>query len=521
MDIPTTKQSAIEAIDVLLKPNNPVDALRVSQTGRVYRAHALTVLFERAGDAVSRLFSKAPQPRNREASAREAVLSILTRDVLLLNGSTNSHETQRLRQLLNHISTPSPTDRGWRDRLYQEISRLHESEKTRALARALTKLEFYGRPVNAPLFRQMRDPLATKASHADALKSALRSHLIAGLGMPAERAQNASENIYWAMTNFDCDFKEALDIASRAGRMVNQKECPLQRDTAMSLAWMQVKHGMPLEEAKAIMDSVDQRIQELCPEGWPDAWEARPDGSRRLKDSRAFGEAFVSYLKDSSEEGEIVAAAGLSSEFLTDAGRSHFRFGRGPAAVMVDTDKQQAIKALTDYVPDAKVRETLSRCLFQSGSNGLLSSMHALKTWSDTYLCITSFNPANEKANTNPFSQMWIDTGEEGKIRVGYSLYANHFCLSPLGSAQQVKINSRYDSNEAASIARHTGRIRAVVEFDVEQLRQGVIEPQLVRDPEVQLIIEPDRIRTMQALLNQLLQQRRQGEGQRRPAPST
>lgn len=521
MSIPTTKQSAIEAISVLLTSDKGTEALRVSQTGRVYEAHALTLLFERAGNAIGRAINLPSPPTQREATAREAVLSLLTRDVGLINGGIGSDDTPRLHQLLTHISTPSQPGESWRNRLSREIDVLNDSEKTRALAKALSKLEFYASPVNAPLFRQMRDALSNKTPHADALKSALRSHLVTWLDMPAERAQNASENIHWAMTNFGCDFKEALDIACCAGRMVNKKECPIQRDTAMSLAWMRVKHEVSLKEAKAIMTAVDQRILELCPEGWPDKWEAMPDGSRRLKDSGAFGETFLSYLKDSYSEGKIDASEGLSSKYLDDAGRSRFRFGRGPTAVAVNLDKQQAVKALTDCVPDAALRQTLSRCLFQSGLNGLLSGTNELKTQDGSDLWITSIDPDNEKAKTNPFTQMWIDTGEDSKIRVGYSLYANHFCLSPPSSDQMVKINSRYDSNEAASVARHTGRIRVLVEFDVEQLRQGVIEPRLVRDPEVQLIIEPDRARVAQALFKQLTQQRRQTEGNPRPAPPT
>lgn len=520
MSIPTTKQSAIEAISVLLTSDKRTEALRVSQTGRVYEAHALTLLFERAGNAICQAINFPSPPAQREATAREAVLRILTRDVRLIKGGIDSDDTSRLQQVLNHISTPSPTGESWRDRLSKEIAVLNDSEKTRALAKALSKLEFYASPVNAPLFRQMRDALSNKTPHADALKSALRSHLVTWLDMSAERAQNASENIHWAMTNFDCDFKEALDIACCAGRMVDQKECLMQRDTAMSLAWMRVKHRLPLADAKAIMDAVDQRIFELHPEGWPAKWEAMPDGSRRLKDSQAFGEEFLCSLKESSSEGEIDAAEGLSSKYLGDAGRMRFRFGRGPTAVVVDLDKQKAIKALTDYVPDAEVRRTLSRCLFQNGLNGLLSSMNALKTQGGRGFWIDSIDPDNQKAETKSFRRLWIDTGENGKIRVDYGLYANHFCLSPPDSDQKVKINSRYDSNKAASVVRHTGRLRVLVEFDVEQLRQGLIEPRLVRDPEVQLVIEPNRAKAVQALFEPLFKQLRQTGANPGPAPS-
>ena len=80
-------------------------------------------------------------------------------------------------------------------------------------------------------------------------------------------------------------------------------------------------------------------------------------------------------------------------------------------------------------------------------------------------------------------------------------MYFKHFTLQDLDQGRNVQINGRFNSSTSATETDHTARASAVVEFDPEQLREGIIEPQLVREPELRLTIEPDIDRTSLEIL--------------------
>ncbi len=609
MNIPTTKQSAIEAMEVLLTATDPADTLRVSESGRVYAANAVAVLFSRAHSAVLQLLGRTGTNVDWQGKARQAVLDMLKRDVELVSGTVSSSDQDRLEELLTDISTPkegSP-QANLRSRLPGKIAALKAHSDTSKLASTLEKLEFFSRPVNTPLLPHLRLHMKGGASLSESLKAGLQSHLVNGLGLSAETAKNASDNIHWAMTNFGCDFKEALDIACCAGDMVRQNECEKQRDTAMSLGLLRVRHGASLAQARTIFHQVrqsekspnelrsqinlmltcnigfdeadaivslaesiakaedlngvsaaqlqeiawlrlhhdlspeeailaslaagplsdnraprrdawqpdpkthvsslvDQRIAQLSPAGWPEQWESMPDGSRRLTDLSGFKSEYLDFLKDSYKEGDIDTAQGLSTKFLEDAGRTHFRFGTGRDAISVDTDKQKAIDTLTAVIPDPAIRQSLSRCLFQGGANGLIAAMSlSLKVSGDQDFSILAHDPDNDNAKTQPATWISIHMAEEGKIRVGYVMYINHFCLYDSRSGTQLKINSRFNSDKAPSKTDHTAVATGLVEFDVEELRQGLVNPVFVRDPELRLTIEPDRTSIMRKMNEELM----------------
>jgi hypothetical protein len=511
--IPTTKQSAVEAMGVLLTATAPAETLRVSESGRVYRAHAAVVMFSRAHSAFLQLIGKAGkagEPADRMAKARQAVQMTLARDVGLMSNAAGAADKKLLDDLLTKISVPrgETSQVAWRTRLSAEIARLHGSEDTKALASALEKLEQFSRPVNAPLLRHMRPHLEGGANIPASLKAALQSHLVNGLGLSAGKARNASENIHWAMTNFGCDFREAFDIACRAGDMVQQKQCKGQHDPAMLLALICVRHGRSVEQANAVLDKFDRLIAEAMPKGWPDEWEPLPDGSRRLVNVDDFRQSYLSFLRDSLNEGRIDPASGLSTTFLRDAGRTHFRFGTGPDAVQTDLNRDQAVAALTEFAPDPAIRASLSRCLSQGGQNGCKGSMARSLATNDTpFFYILELEP---DADSNPgaglsTSAISVQLTDDEKIRVGYATYMKHFRLEHPATGALMKINSRHDSRTPASATDHTAVARAVVEFGVEQLRQGIIDPVFVRDPELRLTIEPDRPRIFLKVIDSLL----------------
>ena len=475
-------------MEVFLTATAPAETLRVSKSGRVYTTNAVVVFFSRARSAALQLLGRTGDSVNWQAHAREAVLNTFMRDISLPVNFGSAQDKPRPDTLLSNISASKNEDSSadLRTQLSMQIDAMHASRDAKSLGSALKTLK----------------------NLSDALKAALQSHLLTRLGLSVETAKNASKNIHWAMTHFGCDFKEALAIACCVGDMIGQKQCEAQFDPAMLLALIRVRLKTSLEEAKQILHDLDKRFSEALPSGWPDQWEAMPDGSRRLAHTEAFSKEFLSFLKDSFKEGSIDPQSGLSTKFLADAGRTHFRFGIGPDATEVDTDASKAIKILTQFVPDPTIRQSLSRCLFQGGGNGLKGSMAlSLAAPNNPFFSIFELDPDTGSGEANSTTTISLQVTEEGKIRVGYTVYMNHFSLGETATGRTIKINSGYDSSTPASATNHTAVARGLVEFDMEQLRQGIIDPVLVRDPELRLTIEPDRPRLLLTMLDELMNQ--------------
>ena len=116
-------------------------------------------------------------------------------------------------------------------------------------------------------------------------------------------------------------------------------------------------------------------------------------------------------------------------------------------------------------------------------------------------------DPAPDSEYARSTNVISVQLTEEGRIRVGYAIYMKHFRLEHPANRIPMKINSRYDSRTPASQTDHTAVARSVVEFDMEQLRQGIIAPIFVRDPELRLTIEPDRPRIFLKVIDSLLEQ--------------
>ena len=217
------------------------------------------------------------------------------------------------------------------------------------------------------------------------------------------------------------------------------------------------------------------------------------DGSRRLKNTSNFATQFMDFFQRSLNECTIDEQQGLSKEFITDVGRSKFKFGSGDTSLTVSTDRTKAMNALESFAPDRMVRQTLSKALFQLGGNGLEYAMRlGLAGPGKDQFSIFSLDPENEKKSASSGCWISLQHTEDGRVRIGYSLYMKHFTLMNMNTGDLLPINARYNSSTPATDKDHTARAIAVVEFDYAQLSKGILEPQWVRPPELRLTIEPD-----------------------------
>jgi hypothetical protein len=294
--------------------------------------------------------------------------------------------------------------------------------------------------------------------------------------------------IAWLHLHGKKSLEEASLISLLAGRLDGRT--PVRRDALLAHA------GTHLHS------TINERIAQMLPDGWPVAWEKMPDQSLRLTDTATFKSGFLSFLQDSLREGDIDGELGVADVFVNDAQRTHFRFGEGRNAVISKLNGDTALQALTAFEPDPTIRQSLSRALFQGGGNGLVAhTLVGMKTAGQSQLSILSLDPDNKNQKAN--ARFWISVQRtyEGKLRVGYTTYFKHFTIEDIDNNRRIRINARFDSSTPASETDHTAMAQAVIEFDPEQLRQGIVDPQLVREPELRLTIEPDTASVMRAML--------------------
>lgn len=238
---------------------------------------------------------------------------------------------------------------------------------------------------------------------------------------------------------------------------------------------------------------IEALISKALPAGWAERWNSSANGAQQLIDTTHLTRYFLRYLKDSLSEGDIDAKSGLATKFLADAGRSYFKFGSGPAAKKVLTDSDKAIAALEDFEPDPKIRESLSRALFQAGGNGLVAAYTTqLKTNSGENFAIMTVDVDEEKS-LNPTFWISVQRTDENKIRVGYTIYLKHFSIGNLDLKHPIRINDRFNRTDKANENDFTGYSQGVIEFDPEQLRKGILDPQPVGEVKLTMIVEPDR----------------------------
>ena len=304
---------------------------------------------------------------------------------------------------------------------------------------------------------------------------------------PKELSKAQRIEIAWLRLHSNKDPEQAKLISLQAGRIHGR--IPPNRETQLNAANTEIHH------------EIAAAMSEATPAGWPDEWELMPDGSRRLKNTANFATQFMDFFQGSLSDCKIDQARGLSDKFITDVGRSNFKFGSGDTSVIVTTDPIKAIAAFEAFAPDTMVRQTLSKALFQAGGNGLEFAMGlGLAAPGKKHFSILSLAPENEKMNAS--SDYWISLQhtEDGKVRIGYTLYMKHFTLMDTNTGDQLPINSRYNSSTPATDKDYTARAMALIEFDYAQLSKGILEPKWVRPPELRLTIELDQENLMKRM---------------------
>jgi hypothetical protein len=296
---------------------------------------------------------------------------------------------------------------------------------------------------------------------------------------PKELSKAQRIEIAWLRLHSDKDPEQAKLISLQAGRIHGR--IPPNRETQLNAANTEINH------------EIAAAMSEALPAGWPDEWELMPDGSRRLKNTANFATQFMDFFQGSLSYCKINEKRGLSDKFITDVGRSNFKFGSGDTSVIVTTDPIKAIAAFEAFAPDPMARQTLSKALFQAGGNGLEFAMGlGLAAPGKKHFSILSLAPENEKMNASSDYWMSLQHTEDGKVRIGYTLYMKHFTLMDTTTGDQLPINSRYNSSTPATDKDYTARAMALIEFDYAQLSKEILEPKWVCPPELRLTIEPD-----------------------------
>ncbi len=591
-----TRQTAMQALEIYLSAAHRPETLRVTRSGKVEIVSRFTILFSRLASALNRAKNANETRINWASKARDAISQKMIKEVKLVDAKVSHDECRTLNEVLLRISSPNHGNpsTNWRDRLSGEISVLRKYKPTEALASALQNIVILDRPENAKLYPYVRKQLVAKEKFSDVLKNGLAKFLTKEYGLPPDSAKNAAKTMHDLMTKYESSVTEAWVITSCAGQMVLKNELNGQKLATLPLAYLQIHHGLSLDESVSIyrtvksenqtiadarekisvmqvynvaFDEADaivsfaeslesttpkelskaQRIeiawlrlhsnkdpeqaqlislqagrihgrtppnretqlnaantkinQEIAnaiskatPAGWPEQWELMPDGLRRLKNTADFAKRFMDFFQGSLSDCKIDEKRGLSDKFITDVGRSNFKFGSGDTSVTVTTNPIKAMAAFEAFAPDPMVRQTLSKALFQAGGNGLEFAIGlGLAAPEKKHFSILSLAPENEKMNASSDCWISLQRTEDGKVRVGYTLYMKHFTLMDTNTGDLLPINSQYSSSTPATDKDHTARAMALIEFDYAQLSKGILEPRWVRPPELRLTIELDQ----------------------------
>ncbi len=590
-----TRQTAMQALEIYLSAAHRPETLRVTKSGKIEIVSRFTILFSRLASAINRAKNASETKINWASKARDAISQKMIKEVRLINAKVSHDECRTLNEVLQRITSPNHgnPNTNWRDRLSGEISVLRKDKNTKALASALQNIVILDRPENAQLYAYIRKQLIAEEKLSDAIKNGLTKFLTKEYGLPSDSAKNAATTMHHLMMQYESSVTEAWFITSCAGQMILKNELNGQKLPPLPLAYLQIHHGLSLEESvsiyrtvksenqtiadarekisvmqiyKVAFDEADaivsmaeslanttpkelskaQRIEiawlrlnsdkdpeqaklislqtgrihgpippnreaqltavnaeinqeiehamsEALPAGWPYEWELVPDGSRRLKNTAEFTKHFMDFFQGSLDDCTIDEEQGLSKEFIKDVGRSNFKFGSGDNSVTVSTDSVKAMDALKSFAPDHMARQTLSKALYQAGGNGLVYAMGlGLAGSGKKFFSILPADPENEKTKASSNCRISLQHTEDGKVRVGYTLYMKHLTLMNTATNALLPINSRYNSSTPATDKDHTARAIAAIEFDYAELSKGILKPKLVRPPELRLTIEPD-----------------------------
>ena len=579
-------QTAMQAIEIYHSAVDRPEALRVTKNGKIELVSGATVLFNRLALAINPKTNINDATTHWHEKARNAIFQKLITEVALVTDAVSTEDSQAIYVALKRITDTKDRDTNvnWRHQLSREIDSLDQKEGTKSLAAAIKNISLLDRPENAALYPYVRKQMRPGKNFSEALHEGLKNFLIKEHGMQSSSAKNAAHTMHHLMLTYDSSVTESFFITSRAGQMVLKNELNGQNLSPLSLAYLQIHHGLTLEKAIGIYKTVQSENQtiadarekisvmqiynvafeeadaivsfaeslesttpkesskaqhieiawlrlhsnkdpeqaklisllagripgrippnrearlnaasamsEATPAGWPDEWELMPDGSRRLKNTAKFEMYFMDFFQGSLDDCTIDEKQGLSKEFIKDVGRSNFKFGSGDTSVTVSTDPIKATAAFEAFAPDHMVRQTLSKALYQAGGNGLEYAMSfGLAGPGKDVFSIVSADPENKKMNASPDCWISLQHTEDGKVRVGYTLYMKHFRLMNTATGALLPINSRYNSSTPATDKDHTARAIAVVEFDYAELSKGILKPKLVRPPELRLTIEPD-----------------------------
>ncbi len=287
---------------------------------------------------------------------------------------------------------------------------------------------------------------------------------------------------------------EAILISLRAGLLSD--DTPIDRSQSLR------------EAENSLNNEITETFERASPAGWPDQWEGMTDGSRRLIDTNKFQDEYMNYLGDNIKTDKINDKEGFSEQFIKDVGRSNFNFSVDNNRVKIRRNAEEAMTQLRAALPEDEALKNLSKAINQSGHNALVYALGKSLGKNDGQL----FMPIAYKENSeiqNASSDNWISVQpmtQDGKIRVGYTSFIKHFSLPDPDTGKHIPINPEYDASHRASASDHTAKATALMEFDIHELQRGIVNPVLVRPPELTLRLQLDRESYVKSLIDNELE---------------
>lgn len=240
------------------------------------------------------------------------------------------------------------------------------------------------------------------------------------------------------------------------------------------------------------------KIAAALPRGWDAAERLGNEACRKLTVSDKGQQNFVKFLQDSAQElgsVRVDTTTGLADNFISDANRTHIAFCSGTQTKKFHQGQgAQVIKGLQEFAGDPAIALTLSKLLYQSGGNGIRGCLtHEFAQTSEGFFSILPLDQFKDNNKATSHYTMVVTRAANDKIAITYTLYEKHFTLMNVDTNQSWPINGEHDSSKPTTPEDYTARTVIAVQFSKSDLMQGIIQPQIISPPEVELKIEIDR----------------------------
>lgn len=527
-------QNAIEAMNVYQHHKAAGQQIKVSSKGTIREVR----LFDRIVEGLRSLRPGYTQV-NWEAAAKDQIKKKFAADIQLFAPQLSTEDKNSLEGTIDHIFKLDTTE------TTQLLFKLGLQTKSEELKSALTniwEMQNKVKPKDAPFVRSL---LEKNAGNLDkAIKVAqLACDLQKEKGLQPDTALTTAHRIDFLMQRDPQLTREiAFKIVLFTGSLVKQNILSSEAGLTAGRNVYQLMKKFPkltAQEAVGVNDAAEvivrhkgikkidaeeiaykralemRKMQSALPRGIP---LSIVDGNKQILTmslSEKGKNIFLDCLKISITS---VTAEGVTRDFAEDAARNDYTFNfpnatkkHSPRNLKPGKDNQEnarqnaqlasdVIKTLHSFVENnAMVAETISRVIDQGG--GLSISKAIAEDFASAgkrqfFMDVLFESDNTSKIGWHKFNRIELSKTVTGDIQVKYTLLSRAFHVMDIDTEEKWPVNLGLGldlSKDVGSMPNdHTARSEFIVEYKLKDLKKGILDPQFVEEPKIEITLSVD-----------------------------